>query len=163
MEGEAERLPETFIQPWSLVRREIVAELEARRPKNATTSGMGNKSEDDLQGPNSDIRAIQDDFLQTTTVLPHGFFLVRTLHSTRPTLRNILVAPYCNIDFLMTLDSHAVNVWRGNVKVASLPTHVGEKKDGKKQSSVAGVNKWIYIPTWRSVVISNMQMELKVC
>ena len=109
-----------------------------------------------------DIRTIQDDFLQTTTVLPHGFFLVRTLHSTRPTMKNILVAPYCNIDFLMTLDSHAVNVWRGNAKVMSLPTHVGEKKDGKKQASVAGLNKWIYIPSWRSVIISTMQMELKV-
>jgi hypothetical protein len=162
MEGDIERLPETFVQPWHFVREEIVLELETHRPKN-TTSRLAAKSDEDVQNSTMDVRVIHDEYIPTSTVLPHGFFLVRTLHSTRPTLRNVLFAQYCNIDFLMTLDSHAVSVWRGNSKIMSLPTHVGEKKDGKKQSTVAGVSKWIYIPSWRNVVISNMQMELKVC
>lgn len=150
----------TSIQPWQLIRLEIINELESRRPKNLLIENQ--EIDESLEDIDIDVRSIPDEFIQSSLVLPNGFLLNRTVHNNRNSLKDVLYTPYFNLDFFMTIDSHHVSLWRGPKKISSLATHFGDKKNGDKQTTVAGANHWVFIPEWKEFILSNMQMELKV-
>jgi hypothetical protein len=103
-----------------------------------------------------------DSMQQVPLAVPHGFRMLRTLHNPKSALMAALYMNYYNTDMFLTLDSQSVGVWKGNRKLKSMATHIGEKKGGVKESAVAGVCHWVYVKEWRCVIVGNMQMQLRI-
>jgi len=101
--------------------------------------------------------------IQSPISLPQGFISKTQLYTHKPTMRNAQYVPSHGIvDQIVTLDSHQAVLWKNSRRNKVLFTHVGNKKDGKAESSMAGVRCWVFIPTWNVFIIANMQLEMKV-
>jgi hypothetical protein len=117
-----------------------------------------NTSTDDMETrakhsqDSSNIRA------NLSVTIPHGFQIVRTYQQSRPLKRALYVSSN-QMDAFATLDTHRVEVHRGNAKIASVELGV----DGQGRTShLSGLIKWLYIKKWKMTVIATSYLELKL-
>lgn len=92
--------------------------------------------------------------------LPHGFQLVKSIGHSGPEIQNVLYWPNSSADTFSCFDTHNAHVYRGNYRL--LTTSIQIKANSDKQSALAGLVAWIYVPKWRNLVITNTQLECKI-
>jgi hypothetical protein len=89
--------------------------------------------------------------------IPHGFQIAKSMILPRPSsLQSALYVASTQVDSFATLDSHNVQVFRGNSRVLSIP--IGKESN----SPLAGISRWIFLKNWKATIISTQNIELKV-
>ena len=153
------------IQPWATVKALIEKKFDvAKRLQNQIQQLGSDETLDSDEQTKTRLKTPTEDIpFQTAVILPQGFIPLKILRTSKPTLRNAQYVPYnMSMETIVTLDSHQCIVWKGSQRAHTLSTHVGHKKDGKKQSSMAGIRNWVFVQAWSVFIIANMQMEMKV-
>lgn len=158
---EEELYPSSFIQPWTTVKSKIEALLDIKQSRNSHGSIAGESNDMLHLSALDDTEEMHDD-KEMSMAVSHGFRLVRTLRGSKSAVTKCLYGSFYNTDVFYTLDSQCVSVWRANRRVKTFPIHIGEKKDGQKESSVAGLARWVHVKEWKAVIVGNMQMQLKI-
>jgi WD40 repeat protein len=114
--------------------------------------------------------------------IPHDFQVVRTITLQRPTLKSALYIPNGSApEIFFTLDSHNVQVWKGNTRIKKLPTTLAKGEtvttasnslaaEMKLKSIIAGgtgaggclnINRWIWVQQHKLFIVATTRLELK--
>lgn len=160
--------PMRAIRPWhhtkQLIQSKITFQTQLQLEDDSTDTSLSSIALD-ASSKSELSKNPQEEAIDALTpiALPQGFIPQKSMHTQKPTLRNATFVPHAPLsETILTIDSHQAVLWKSGKRIKTLSTHVGHKKDGFQQSSMAGVRCWVFVPSWSVFIVSNMQMEMKV-
>ncbi|KAH6582265.1 hypothetical protein BASA60_002027 [Batrachochytrium salamandrivorans] len=115
---------------------------------------------DGLDGSDGSDTVASTDANHLNIILPHGCQLMRTIYHPNASFKMILYMPIGETDRFASLDTNHVHLWRGPSHV--LKMSVLHTKDSQQQTSVTGLNHWVYIQKWQLTIISTRHLEIKI-
>lgn len=155
-----------LVEPWSKVKQYIREKILARKGDSQKSSSLESGSISPLEthavDSNGSPQITTEEELHVPLTLAHGFKMLSSATTHTASIIKCVHYSTYNADMFLTLDSTKLAIWAGGKKVKSLSTHVGEKKGGEKESTVAGCRHMLYVKAWRCFIIGNVQMQLKV-
>ncbi|KAJ1336280.1 hypothetical protein BSLG_007424 [Batrachochytrium salamandrivorans] len=114
---------------------------------------------DGLDGSDGSDTVASTDANHLNIILPHGCQLMRTIYHPNASFKMILYM-IGETDRFASLDTNHVHLWRGPSHV--LKMSVLHTKDSQQQTSVTGLNHWVYIQKWQLTIISTRHLEIKI-
>ncbi|KAJ3311140.1 hypothetical protein HDV04_003103 [Boothiomyces sp. JEL0838] len=140
----------TLILPWKTVQKKIetiVANNNYYQKRPAT-------GEDDDQH--------HDDNSALNVSIPTGFQILRMIGPSKLPIKSVIALSQGESTKLGCIDSQFAHIWQGNSHLTKIAIGQTRGNNMDNASPLSGLDLWIYVPSWKMIVLSTTALEIKV-
>ncbi|KAJ3271703.1 WD repeat-containing protein 87 [Terramyces sp. JEL0728] len=149
----------TLILPWQTVKKKIETVVANNSYRQTSTINMilgpGSSDEDEEEQHHDDGSALN-------VSIPTGFQILRTIGPSKLPIKSVMALSQGESTKLGCIDSQFAHIWQGNSHLTKMSIGQTRGNNMDNSSPLSGLDLWIYVPTWKTIIFSTTSLEIKL-
>ncbi|KAJ3322483.1 WD repeat-containing protein 87 [Boothiomyces sp. JEL0866] len=148
----------TLILPWQSVQKKIetiVANNYYQASIHSIDLGPASGEEDDEEQHHDENSALN-------VSIPTGFQILRTIGPSKMPIKSVIALSQGESTKLGCIDSQFAHIWQGNSHLTKVAIGQTRGNNMDNASPLSGLDLWIYVPTWKMIILSTTALEIKL-